>query len=84
VLNDDLNRREDLNRTDSLGRRDSGMGGMMLAALAALFVLALVLMWAPWNGPRTADNTTPGTTVGSSTTRPAAPAPSPAAPSTAR
>ena len=49
--NDDLNR-NDLNR-DPTGRNDvtnrgPGMGGMMIAALGALAVLALVWTWAPW------------------------------------
>jgi hypothetical protein len=72
-------------------RRDSGIGTGMWAAIAAAVVLVLVFMWAPWSGPRTADNGSPGTTVGSSANRPAAPAaptapaPSPpAAPSTTR
>ena len=75
MLNDDMNRRADLNR------RDNGMGGMMIAALVAAAVIIGLFMWAPWSGDRTASNTSPGTTVGSSTNRPAAPAaPSPAAP----
>jgi hypothetical protein len=74
MRNDDLNRR-DLNRTDT------SMGGTILAALAAMVIIAALFMWAPWSGPKTADNASPGTTVGSSTTRPAAPpAPAPAAP----
>jgi hypothetical protein len=75
MLNDDMSRRVDLNR------RDNGMGGMMIAALVAAAVIIGLFMWAPWSGDRTASNTSPGTTVGSSTNRPAAPAaPSPAAP----
>jgi hypothetical protein len=89
MLNDDLNRNE-LNR-DSLGRTDrTGMGGGMIALIVGIAVVALLFMWAPWNGPRVAN--APGTTVGSSTTRPSAPmapntAPAPtapAAPSTTR
>jgi hypothetical protein len=79
MLNDDMNRRADLNR------RDNGMGGMMIAALVVAAVLIGLFMWAPWSGDRTASNTSPGTTVGSSASRPAAPAPgAPAAPSTTR
>jgi hypothetical protein len=74
--------RNDLNR--DVGRRDN-MGGMVIGALAVLAVLGILFMWAPWSGPRTADNTSPGTTVGSTANRPAAPAaptaPAPAAPS---
>jgi hypothetical protein len=73
----------DFNRRTNLDRRDGGMSGMMVAGLAALAIIFGLLLWAPWNGPRTADNATPGTTVGSSTTRPAtpaAPSPAPAAP----
>jgi hypothetical protein len=63
---------------------DRGMGTGLLAAMgAAALVAALVIfIWAPWNSSRLADKSAPGTTVGSSTSRPAAPntAPSPAAP----
>ena len=87
-MNNHLNRRTDLDRNDLVDRRDSGRSGMMIAGLAALAIIFGLLMWAPWNGTRTADNSTPGTTVGSSTTRPAAPAapgaPAPTAPSTNR
>jgi len=86
---DDQNR----NRTMSTDptRRD-GMGAGMIALIAAIAVFALLFMWAPWSGPRTAENSGAGTTVGSSTTRPSAPmapntAPAPttpAAPSTTR
>ena len=83
MLNDDNNaNRGDLNRNDLNRRNGSGRG--MIALAAALAVFALLFMWAPWSGPRVADNTAPGTTTGSST-RPAAPmtpntAPAPAAP----
>jgi hypothetical protein len=88
MLNDDLNRNE-LNR-ESLDRTDrTGMGGGMIALIVRIAVVAPLFMWAP-NGPRVAN--APGTTVGSSTTRPSAPmtpntspAPTaPAAPSTTR
>ena len=89
MLNDDHNR----NRTTSTdpARRD-GIGTGMIALIAAVAVFALLFMWAPWSGPRTAQNGGTGTTVGSSTTRPSAPmapntAPAPAtpaAPSTTR
>jgi hypothetical protein len=93
MINDDLNRnpnldtsgRNDLNR-NSLDRADrTGMGGGMIGLIVAAAVIAVLFMWAPWSGPRVADNAGPGTTVGSSTTRPAAPmapntAPAPAAP----
>ena len=88
MLNDDQNR----NRTTGLdpNRRD-GMNRGIIALIAAVAVFAILFMWAPWSGPRVADNTVPGTSVGSSTTRPSAPmaptAPAPttpAAPSTTR
>jgi hypothetical protein len=85
MLNDDLNR-NDLNRDNpSRVDRGAGLSGGMIALIAAVAVFALLFMWAPWSGPRVADNTAPGTTVGSSTTRPSAPmapntAPAPAAP----
>jgi hypothetical protein len=89
MLDEDQNR----NRTTSSNpsRRD-GMGGGMIALIAAVAVFALLFMWAPWSGPRTAENSGTGTTVGSSTIRPSAPmapnaAPAPATPagsSTAR
>jgi hypothetical protein len=71
-----------LNDNDSPRRNPNereGMGAMMVIALAALVILAGVFFWAPWKDTRTTDNASPGTTVGSSTNRPAAPA-SPAAP----
>jgi hypothetical protein len=74
MRNDNLNR-SDLNR-DNLGSTEPvrrGIGGMTIGILAVLAVLALLWAWAPWSGPRTAN--APGTTVGSSTNRPAAPAP---------
>jgi hypothetical protein len=82
MLNDGLNR-NDLNR-DPQGRTDvtdrgRGMGGMMIAALGALAVLALVWMWAPWGDTRSAVTNT-GTTVGSSTARPGAPGTTPVTP----
>jgi hypothetical protein len=90
MLNDDLNRRSDLNTGTGLNRRND-MGSMMIAALVAAVVIIGLFMWAPWNRNRTADNASPNTTVGSSTSRPAAPAsPStnspatPAAPSTTK
>ena len=62
---------------------DRGLGTGLLAGLgAAALVAALVIfVWAPWNSARVADKSTPDTTVGSSTSRPAAPttAPSPTA-----
>jgi hypothetical protein len=76
MRNDDLNRR-DLNRTDT------SMGGTILAAMAAIAIIAALFIWAPWTGPKTADNASPSTTVGSSTSRPAVPGPPPtAAPTT--
>ena len=72
---------------DDMDRRGSGMSTAAIAAIAAFFIFALLFMWAPWSGPRVADNTAPGTTTGS-TTRPVAPAsptaPAPAAPSPAK
>lgn len=73
-MRDDFDRRNDA--------RDGGMGSMMLGILAALAVAAALYFWAPWNGPRTADNTSRTTTVGSATTRPAVP-PAPTAPAPA-
>lgn len=76
-----------LNRDRLTGgeNRRAGMGRGMIALIAGIAVLAVLFMWAPWNHNRTADNSGPGTTVGSNTTRPSAPmapttAPSPAAP----
>ncbi len=74
-------------RNDDLDRRDIGTSNGMKVGIAALVLAALLFMWAPW-GPHVADLTTPGTTVGSSTSRPAAPAspvvPAPTTPSTTR
>ena len=87
MLNDDLGR-NDSNR-DTLGRGDrTGVGGGLIGLIIAAAVIAVLFMWAPWSGPRVADNTAPGSTVGSSTrpippAPPAAPAPTtPAAPTT--
>lgn len=88
MLNDQNRNR--VTGTDS--NRRGGMGAGMIAAIAAVLVFGLLFMWAPWSGPRVADNTAPGTTTGSSTTRPSAPtapitvpAPNaPAAPTTTR
>jgi hypothetical protein len=71
MRNDDFHRR--------VGARDAGVGGLMLGIIAAIVLAAALYLWAPWNGPRTVDNTSPGTSVGSSTTRPAA-STAPAAP----
>ena len=79
-------------RRNDLDRREGGMSSGLMMLIAAVVVFGLLFMWAPWSGPRVADNTSPGTTVGSSTTRPSAPmtpntAPAPttpAAPSTTR
>jgi hypothetical protein len=92
MIHDDLNRinpnrdtigRNDLNQ-DSLGRADTrtGIGGGMIAIIVAVAAFVILFMWAPWN--HNADNTGPGTTVGSAThpaTAPVVPTtPSPAAP----
>jgi hypothetical protein len=79
-------------RRDDLDRREGGMSSGLMMLIAAVVVFGLLFIWAPWSGPRVADNTAPGTTVGSSTTRPSAPmapntAPAPttpASPSTTR
>ena len=55
-----------LNRPAELDQR-TGMSGGLMALIAAVAVLAVLFMWSPWSGPRVADNTAPGTTVGSST-----------------
>lgn len=82
-MNDDSNRNNNLNhnRLDRTERR-GGMGNGMIALIAAVAVIAVLFLWAPWSGPRVADNTAPGKTVGSSTTTRSAPStiPSPAAP----
>ena len=79
-------RNDDLNRPADLDQR-TGMSGGLMTLIAAVAVLAVLFMWSPWSGPRIADNTAPGTTVGSST-RPVAPVARepaiPAAPSTTR
>jgi len=89
MINDDLNRenmiRDNNLRRDELDRRESGMSSGWMLLIAAVAVVAVLFMWAPWSGPRVADNTAPGTTTGSSTTRPSAPmapntAPAPNAP----
>ena len=66
---------------NNLNRQDTILGGMILAGFVVIAVIAALFMLAPWRRERTAD--VPNTTVGSSThaTSPAAPA-APAAPST--
>jgi hypothetical protein len=66
---------------NNLNRQDTILGGMILAGFVVIAVIAALFMLAPWRGERTTD--VPKTTVGSSThvTNPAAPA-APAAPST--
>jgi hypothetical protein len=87
MLNDDQTR---MTTTDP--NRRGGLSGGIIALIAAVLVFGLLFMWAPWSSNRIADNSKPGITTGSSTTRPSAPmapntAPAPAAPtapSTAR
>jgi hypothetical protein len=67
---------------DDLNRRGAGINTGLWAGIAIVVALVLVFMWAPWTNHRTADNAGPGTTIGSSTNRPATPA-SPATPPTA-
>ena len=75
MIHDDLNRinpnRDTLNR-DPLTPNDryEGTSSGWIWAIAAVAVFAILFMWSPWSGPPVADNTAPGTTVGSST-RPA-------------
>ena len=97
MLNDDLNR-NNLNRDNMRLNQDpltpndryEGMSSGWMLLIAAVAVMAVLFMWAPWSGPRVADNTAPGTTTGASTrpippAPPAAPAPTtPAAPTTTR
>jgi hypothetical protein len=78
-------------RNNNRDAREGGMSTAKMAGLAVLVAIALLFMWAPWSGPRVADNSAPFTTVGSSTTRPSAnlsptaPDPiTPTAPSTTR
>ena len=85
MINDDLNRenpRDPLYRDNLRTVEPAGIGSGWIMLMAAVAVFAVLFMWAPWSGPRVADNTAPGTTVGSSTSRPSAPitAPVPTAP----
>ena len=59
-------------RNNNRDAREGGMSTPMMAGLAVLVVCALLFLWAPWSGPRVADNTSPFTTVGTSTNRPSA------------
>jgi hypothetical protein len=68
---------------NDLDRRNVGMRSSTILTIAAIIgLLAVAFIWHPWTGSRVADNSGPGSTVGSSTTRPATPA-SPTAPATA-
>jgi hypothetical protein len=51
---------------------DRGLGTGVIAGMGATALVAVLVIWAPWNGSHVADKSAPGTTVGSST-RPAAP-----------
>ena len=65
MVNDDQNRLTGTeNRRDGDGRRDY-RNNCRSGCIRAL------ITWAPWSSPRVAENTTPGTTTGS--TRPSAP-----------
>jgi hypothetical protein len=64
---------------------DRGMGTGLIAGFGAAALVAALIIWAPWDGSHVVERSTPGTTVGSLTTRLGAPtAPAPAAPSTPR
>ena len=90
MLNDDVNREKTRLEPLTPDDRYEGMSSGWMMLIAAVCVMAVLFMWAPWSGPRVADNTAPGTTTGSSTrpvppTPPAAPAPTTAAaPTTTR
>ena len=61
--------RNDIDRPEGIST------GMIVAIVAALLLAASLFIWGPWSSNSTANNTAPGTTVGSgSTTNPAAPA----------
>src|SRR5215218_5513575 len=66
-------RKDDLNLNKQRGmtglNRLKGIAGGLLTLLAAAVVLGLLAMWAPGRGNYSADNSQPGTTVGSSTKR---------------
>jgi hypothetical protein len=67
MINDDLNR-NDLTR-DNLDRveRPGGLSTRTMGLIAAVAVFAVLFMWAPWSPKILAENTAPGTTVGSAT-----------------
>lgn len=82
---EDLMRNDDFDRRTGLDREDTKKGAMMLGIIALVAVGGALFLWAPWHGPRTADSSSPGSTVGSTTTRPDAPASPPGAgPTTTR
>lgn len=56
---------------------DRGMGTALLAGLAGVALVAALIVWAPWNGSRVAHKSA-RTTIGLSTSRPAAPSTAPA------
>jgi hypothetical protein len=78
----------DLDNRSRLDDRTTGVGGGTIAAIiAAVLILGALFLWSPWSGPHnTASNTSPSTTTGAGTNRPAGPATTPTAPppSTAR
>lgn len=77
MLSDDQNSNR-VTGADPNRRGEMGSGTIALIA-AAFAVVAILIMWAPWNGPKLAN--APGSTVGSSTTSaPMAPNTAPAPP----
>ena len=46
-------------RNNNRDAREGGTSIYTMAGLAVLVVLALLFMWAPWSGPRVADNSAP-------------------------
>jgi hypothetical protein len=74
--------RDDLdNRTGAGAREGMSTGGIAAIIVAILLIVGAIFMW-PRDGNQSASTGTPGSTVGQSSTAPAAttPAPSPAAP----
>jgi hypothetical protein len=52
-------------RNDNLDRRGGGLSNSMMFLIAAVAVFALLATWGSWRPKVLAENTAPGTTVGS-------------------
>lgn len=65
-------RNDYFDRRTGLNREDTNKGAMMLGLIAVIAIAGALFLWAS-HGASTPDNSSAGTSVGSSSARPAAP-----------